>query len=57
MFTQNNGDRSGADDLVIIFTDGGSDNHESTVSEALKLKARVSIFIFYISSVCCIYIK
>ena len=49
MFTAQRGDRSGVEDLVIIFTDGGSDNHEATISEALKLKARVSkLFLYFI---------
>ena len=39
MFTPYNGDRSDTDDLVILITDGGSNDHVGTVTEALRLKA------------------
>lgn len=38
MFTGGNGDRSSVPNVAIVLTDGGSDDKDSTVSEALLAK-------------------
>ena len=40
MFTSGNGDRSNVADLVVILTDGGSNDQEATVTQGLRLKAK-----------------
>ena len=40
MFNGNNGDRSGVDNIVVILTDGGSNNKQQTVEMAITAKSR-----------------
>ena len=40
MYTPTNGDRSDVADLVIILTDGGSNDPKATVTQGLRLKAK-----------------
>ena len=43
MYTSNNGYRSNVADLVVILTDGGSNDQEATVTQGLRLKVNMTI--------------
>lgn len=43
MFTVANGDRAGAMNLVIVITDGGSNDKQATVTQAIRAKTSKDI--------------
>ncbi|ELT89682.1 hypothetical protein CAPTEDRAFT_104247, partial [Capitella teleta] len=43
MFTKNNGDRSTAENIIVVMTDGGSNDKLATFSEATKAKTRATL--------------